>query len=381
MGNLRDQQTQTVCDLNMCNGCNACVTKCPVNAIGIRHEVFSINAIIDTERCIHCNACTRICPNITQVHKSEPIEWKRGWSNNALIRKNGSSGGIVSAIIAGFIGNDNYVCTCIFDKGEFKYVLTNDSRNLENAPGSKYVKSDTGTIFADIRAKLNIGCKVLFVGLPCHVAGIKKYLEDTNNENFYSIDMLCHGTPSKKLFDQFLQEQGAVVSSLRTVSFREKNHYEVEANKQYFSVKGTLDYYSLAFINGVSYTDNCYQCRYATVERISDITVGDSWIEDSYKSEMRNGISLIMVMNEKGNYLLSLADAVYIPDKMEDEIAIKPELSHPTEPLGNLKRFRQDIHNGKRVDQAVIHSLFYKVIKQKVKGMLLQLGILKYREG
>lgn len=381
MDKTNTQHQVTVCDKNLCSGCGVCVNKCHVGAVSIQHELFSINTVIDTEKCVQCNVCHCVCPNVAKVQKREPIEWRRGWANNRFVRKQGSSGGILSAVIEGFIAGGNYVCTCIFQAGAFKYVLTDKIGDLKKAPGSKYVKSNTNIVYEEVRLKLKTGNKVLFIGLPCQVAGVLNYVGLENRKLLYTVDMLCHGTPSKELFDQFLAEQGVAVSNINSVSFREKNDYEIRANTQYFSTRGTLDYYSLAFINGISYTDNCYSCIYATVERISDITVGDSWIKDNYKEELKNGISLIMVMTEKGRELLVLANASYVPADKENEMKVKPELSHPTVPLGDKAQFRQDILNGKSIEYAVIRVLPYKVFKQKVKGLLLRLGIIKCGEG
>lgn len=38
-----------------------------------------------------------------------------------------------------------------------------------------------------------------------------------------------------------------------------------------------FDKYTLAFLNSINYTENCYNCQYAKIERVSDLTIGDSW--------------------------------------------------------------------------------------------------------
>lgn len=45
---------------NVCNGCDACVTACPTQAIhGQQHELHEI----DPERCVSCGLCINLCKN------------------------------------------------------------------------------------------------------------------------------------------------------------------------------------------------------------------------------------------------------------------------------------------------------------------------------
>ena len=53
-------------DEDMCTGCEACMTVCPVDCISVipghRHEsVFQI-CTIDLPRCIGCTLCHQVCP-------------------------------------------------------------------------------------------------------------------------------------------------------------------------------------------------------------------------------------------------------------------------------------------------------------------------------
>ena len=51
---------KTVCELNMCNGCMACVEKCHRNAITIKDDLKYYNALIDTKKCVDCGLCTSV---------------------------------------------------------------------------------------------------------------------------------------------------------------------------------------------------------------------------------------------------------------------------------------------------------------------------------
>ena len=53
-------------DEDMCTGCEACMTVCPVDCIstipGPRHEQSFQVCTIDLPRCIGCTLCHQVCP-------------------------------------------------------------------------------------------------------------------------------------------------------------------------------------------------------------------------------------------------------------------------------------------------------------------------------
>ena len=58
----------------VCNGCDACVTACPTQAIhGIRHEVHEI----DPELCVSCGLCINLCKTfaIRSGNQNELLEY------------------------------------------------------------------------------------------------------------------------------------------------------------------------------------------------------------------------------------------------------------------------------------------------------------------
>lgn len=72
--------------------------------------------------------------------------------------------------------------------------IQNDDE-LGKVRNSKYAFSNTQSIFCEIKKELNVGKSVLWIGLPCQTAGLKKYLgEDTTK--LITVDLICHGVCS-----------------------------------------------------------------------------------------------------------------------------------------------------------------------------------------
>ena len=72
----------------------------------------------------------------------------------------------------------------------------------------------TTDIFPKVKADLQQGLEVLFLGTPCQIAGLRKYLRKSY-DNLTLVDLCCHGVPSQK----FLRDD---VEHLCDVTFRNK---------------------------------------------------------------------------------------------------------------------------------------------------------------
>lgn len=70
-------------DEDMCTGCEACVSVCPVDCIdtlpGPQHQLVMQICTIDLPRCIGCTLCAQVCPwdCITMVPTDEMLREKR----------------------------------------------------------------------------------------------------------------------------------------------------------------------------------------------------------------------------------------------------------------------------------------------------------------
>lgn len=360
-----------VCELNKCNGCMACVDKCPKSCISLVDNIYSYNAVKNMNVCINCGQCEKVCPNNNPVEKRKSIDWKQGWAE-WNIRGNSSSGGAASAITKSFIQEGGCVASCLFKNGEFLFDITNDEEIAKRFAGSKYVKSNPVGIYKKIQERLKTD-KVLFIGLPCQVAGLKNFIK--NQENLYTIDLICHGTPSPKILEQFLREDGYDLSALKDIKFRNKSDFGVKSESITKLEKGR-DPYLISFLNSIDYTENCYSCHYATKERVSDITLGDSW-GTVYKNEEGNGISLILVQSEKGNKLLTDTNLELKDVDYEKAVKANHQLNYPSILKPEREVFLKMITEGKTIKQATNKTLPKEVLKQKVKYILIRLGIVK----
>lgn len=366
----------TVCKINECTGCMACIDICPKKAIKIDDERHAYNARIDDDKCIQCNLCHKICPNNNcfDFFKT-PIKWEQGWSSNDNIRKKGSSGGLAGELARVVIKLGGCVCSCIFQDGEFVFSIEDSNSGIEKFAGSKYIKSNPSGIYKKISEKLKNGITVLFIGLPCQVVAVKKMVNIKLQDKLYTVDLICHGTPSPYFLDMFFKQYDINIHDLEDIRFRIKDSFQVTENYKSIVTTGVRDAYTTAFLNGLFYTENCYSCKYARKERVSDITLGDSWGSNLSREEIGKGVSLILCQTKKGERLLSYAQISTKSVDIDNAIAHNHQLKNPSQKPKNRENFFKMIENGKGFNTAVFRCLPKECIKQEVKKVLLLLHV------
>lgn len=361
-----------VCEKGSCTGCRACIDLCPKGAISIVDQMKSYDVMIDTEKCVGCDACVRVCPSVNEVAMAAPLRWRQGWAENPLYRGRGASGGLASAISGAFIRNGGCVAGCRLEDGKFGFEIARKETELLQFTGSKYVKSNPEGIYNRVYLELLNGTKVLFIGLPCQVAAMRKFLSDKQAKNLYTIDLICHGTPSPRLLERFLSQYQLELGNMNDIKFRENNGYRVHGDFTDIVPNGTKDAYTIAFINGLIQTDNCYNCRYATRNRCADLTLGDSWGSKLPAKERDKGISLAISCSEKGEELLEMADLYLTNVDVDRAVLYNKQLVKPHECPKGRDQFFIGINEGRPFNDLVFQRYPKQYLKQKMKALLIR---------
>ena len=374
---------KTVCNLNMCTGCKACVQVCQESAISLIDSIKNLNAVIDEDKCIRCNACERVCQQVRLLDVRPPIKWFQGWAKNECSRSRSSSGGFAYQIMKKFLEEDGFVCSCTFKNGCFSYSVAGSVSEINQFRGSKYVKSDPKGIYSTIKELIKSGNKILFLGLPCHVAALKRYVGGINSENLFTVDLICHGSPSEKILSEFLAEKGIDIKEINNISFREKNKFRISCEGEkavQITPFGVRDRYTIGFLNGLFYTENCYSCRYAGLDRVSDITIGDSWgsdLEDT--DEGRKGISLALCQTQRGVDLLKKCDIKIMDVDLDKAVTANHQLQKPSRVPDERTMFFDLIASGESVNKAIAKCYPETCRRQDIKSILTKLHVLNGR--
>ena len=367
---------KNICDDKMCAGCMACVDACPKDAITVVPNVDYYTPVIDQQKCIDCGKCRRVCQQLEPFNCAEPVNWFQGWDRNENSRGTSSSGGLASALARGFIEHDGVVCACEFSSGRFGFGIIDSVEELARFQGSKYVKSDPSGMYSKVRDLLREGRKVLFIGLPCQVSAMRKSISQKISNSLYTVDLICHGSPSPRVLSAFLSEHGIEIDDLEAISFRTKGSFQLKENERFIDVPGVVDAYTMAFLAGLDYTENCYSCVYASTRRVSDLTLGDSWGTE-LKDEMAKGVSLILCQTAKGRQLLDWSGAELRDVDVERAIQNNGQLKAPSAFPKSRNEFLRLFNEGVRFSVIARRCLPKAYYRQCLKRFLLKCGLLK----
>ena len=294
-----------------CCGCEACYNACPKNLIEMKFDKKGFAyPYINTSLCTNCGRCDAVCPVKNKKQGEVPFKVYGTKNKDKNVRKTSSSGGTFFELAKKVIEEGGVVYGCALNEDMVAcHIAVEDVLGLEKLKSSKYVQSKIGNIYRHAKENLLLGRKVLFSGTPCQIAGLKNYL-NKDYDNLLLVDVLCHGTPSPKMFEDYLdylskQYKGKPVS----VNFRQKSkgwkrlYFEVvfDNGKRHYTFSG-YDRYMAMFLQNISLRPACYDCKFACEDRPGDITLGDFWgIGKKYpERDDDKGISLILVNTKKG---------------------------------------------------------------------------------
>lgn len=296
-----------------CCGCTACTTVCPQNVISMKaDEEGFLYPVINEGNCIECKLCIQVC----DFNKSQELE-KRDRQDVYALRlkeknklKESQSGGAFAAIAQVILRENGYVVGAVMDD-EFKvhHVLIESENDLKKLKGTKYVQSDLDDTYEKVRAFIENGQSVLFSGTPCQVAGLNSYIQKKMGklpEKLYTCDIICHGVPSPLIWEKEVEYMKQMPSALIEIRFRDKEkgwHNNISTFIYENGEKVSNNVYNTMYANGLITRPACEQCRYTSIDRCSDMTIGDYWGIEKVAPQMDDnaGVSVVMVNSEKGN--------------------------------------------------------------------------------
>lgn len=383
-----------ICDLKKCTGCAACMNICGNKAIRMEEvePLGFIYPIIDSDKCVDCGLCAKICPANSPLMLNAPIKAFSAISKDREDLSTSASGGASSVLSQVIIRRGGIVYGCIQrNYRDIAHRRIDSYENLYLLKGSKYVQSNIGYIYRNVKNDLNEGKEVLFIGTSCQIAGLKSFLRK-DYKQLYLVDLVCHGVSSQKLLredvDSLLKDYPNVDRKRINIEFRHKKrqqqeHFDINWNRfisygvfikdetriitpQNKKQRFLIDNYITAFMAGLILRDNCYTCPYSQYKRVGDITIADFWGLKGKLIPTNGGISLLMPSTKKGLELIRDCKSFihYEERPIEEAINGNGRLISPTPkpkergffikmyPLNphkaykiSLSRYKRDYHN------------------------------------
>lgn len=328
-----------LCSPEYCTGCAACAGACGNNAISfIENSEGFLYPHINYTKCVSCHLCEKTCPVLTPVETHSNGNCYAAWSLDQTIRTHSSSGGLFSEIALSVLMNNGIVIGACLDNstGRVEHIAIDTPENLTKLQGSKYVQSTiSAEVLKLVMRTLREGRQVLFTGTPCQIAGIISLTK--NSDNLVTMDIVCHGVPSPKWFQELHTSIKNRIKGFVNYNFRLLSEWcvypnvDVKIGKRIRTkgLNGMETCYQDAFLKGYLHRENCYKCKYANTKRVADITVADFWgigtkrqITDEYKT----GCSMLLINTTKGQRIF---------DAIKNRIYTEPRNVNETIDAGN----------------------------------------------
>lgn len=298
-------------NMESCYGCGACFNACPTSAISMRAnaEGFPV-PVVDEAKCINCGKCRQVCPSLNCQYPNDQEPDIYAFTAEDKILYDSSSGGIFTFLAEQILGFGGYVAGAAYTP-EFRvnHIMIHHMDELDRIRRSKYLQSSTEDTFQRTKELLEQGNYVLYSGCPCQIAGLLRFL-GKDYEKLYTVDVLCHGIPSPKLFQEHLRNSYGGAEKIEDVEFRSREGWGTlfrvklkngELKTSYLNTSVYLQ----SFLQDINLRASCFQCQYSRIPRQGDITIGDLWAASGLNLpfEYRKGISVVLLNNEKGRTL------------------------------------------------------------------------------
>lgn len=335
-----------------CSGCTACAMKCPQIAISmLPDEMGFMYPIVDDSLCVDCGLCVKVCNfSDDKINDNLPLAVYAGRLNDEEALAKSQSGGAFWAIASRIINDGGVVYgAALMDDFSVAHIEVETIADLERLRGSKYIQSRLNDIFSKVKSSLQTGRKVLFSGTPCHVSGLLSYLSPESYDNLYTFDLVCHGVPSPKVWQDYLRWiEARENDKITNCNFRDKS-FGWGSHIETFSMNNSVKVVAKPIFRELFYRhyiirESCHNCPFTNLHRVSDVTAGDFWGWGKILNRFcdKKGISLILINSAKGRELLEAvgSDILLQPSNTRD--CLQPQLMHPAERPGNKDKFLCD---------------------------------------
>lgn len=292
-----------------------------------------------------------------------------------------SSGGAFTALSDYFLQMGNAVVSTVYNyeshTAEFEIILDNEQR--DKAKGSKYMQSKPKDAFkkAEQWLKDNPQKMLLFVGMGCQAEGFRKFSEIKGfRDRVYIVDIICHGSPSPKLWKEYAcsleQKSGCRISYL---TFKDKRNGWNRPTAVAVINKNEipLNDYVRVFYNRCALRPSCHKCPFATIERKTDLTIGDFWhiemtIPDFYDPD---GTSVFLIHTNYGEKLFDNIKKDLNYRQSDPKQCWQANLESPTPVSEHRQKFWND-YKRKGIGK-IIKKYGADPLKSKIRNKILRI--------
>lgn len=293
-------------DTSLCNYCGTCAAYCPTGAISFKNE----KAVL-TGKCNECGRCHAVCPGIgVDFHYlqpkagkwSQPLgKWRSLWAaQSPKLKGKASSGGALTELLRLMLKRKmvNGVVVVKMDEANPirpKAFIARTEKDLLAAMQSKYAMLPLNLALKETEGQKG---KFAFVGLPCHVHGLRKVQRLGLAQNISMVFGVFCGVNMRLAATEFLvKKMGLKPAEVKEVKYRE-GKWPGKLKASDGKKSGSLPKMAYNFAIPLYAHPRCLLCPDLTNE-LADISFGDYWLKPEH--------TMVVCRNKKAELLLDSA--------------------------------------------------------------------------
>lgn len=337
----------------LCTGCGTCVSLCPNDAIELSIEETEGIYLpkLNEGKCINCGICYRICPghevNFNKLNDNifnklpeniligNNLNCYTGHATDCEFRYNSASGGIATALLVYALDEgiiDGALVTKMKEDHPFipEPFIARTKEEIIKARGSKYCPVPLNICLKEIMNS-NDNEKFAFVGLPCHIHGLRKaemINEKLKEKIILIIGIFCAHTDNFLATQYITQMNNINCNEINKIEYRGRGWpgsmqvYLDDKNKINIPFEKYIIVHELQLFNPL----RCMMC-YDGLAELADLSLGDAWIPDIQKID-GNGTSLIISRSDISETILHkyLSKHLINLERISEEKALKSQL-------------------------------------------------------
>ncbi len=337
---IKDKSIEKIIKGNLCQSCGACIISCHKNAISKSND----NIPFVNDDCINCGMCKRVCAGgefdffkfYKNFHGTEPTvnsflgDYKESflsYAKDQTIREKGTSGGFIKAFLISLLENKkiNGVVFVSGDENEVwkgKGTIARTKEEILNSGKSRY---STSCMLSILKSLENEVGKFIVVALPCQIHSLWKIRtlnKKIDEKILLTIGLFCHSqlhvAADRLAFESFGFKNENVKEYISRYGKHPGTPYvklkDGSMSPLYFPNKKFYRPTSHEILNIMYYLFTPRRCMFCFdgASELADISVGDPWIRNFNKVNLKDGFSFVLVRSDKGkefvNFVLDKED-------------------------------------------------------------------------